>query len=431
MKKQSEGNSIIVVYTTGVFDLLHPGHLNLLRRARALGDKLIVGVQEDDSVEEQKGKRPIMSYEQRMAMLEALPFVDVVVPYGDLDQRKMLDLLKPDIMVQGGDWLKSGDRTEIIRYLTENNIKLVQFPYTRDISTIEIKKRVYSDLKQAEREKASDFNFYERLKLVPIDNLLTYEDFDSERVEKLIHSISASKTFFNPLTVGNIGEKNRYLLIDGTNRLEALKRLKAPYVFIQIVDYLNPSEVELKGNEHYLSCFPSKFKLLMTKAGISLESVRKSDSSLTYRNNGNLLAMIYIEKRAYRLNVQGNLDLDRKTEQLNKFVGSYKNNCRVCRKSEMGDVSQNYPIVIKFKKFTPSDIVEIVSRNLRLESGVTWHVVDNSVIHFRIPLKILIKGFEGEKEADLVLRDIIKKKMNNFSIRRYSSNIYVCDEWET
>ena len=117
MKKAIKNKIITTVYTTGVFDLLHPGHLSLLRKARALGDKLIVGVQEDDSVEEQKGKRPIMNCEQRMAMLEALPFVDIVFPYSNLDQRKMLAILKPDIMVQGGDWFKTGHRVAIIKYL--------------------------------------------------------------------------------------------------------------------------------------------------------------------------------------------------------------------------------------------------------------------------------------------------------------------------
>lgn len=430
MKKQIKDKSTIIVYTTGVFDLLHPGHLNLLKRARALGDKLIVGVQEDDSVEEQKGKRPIMTCEQRMAMLEALPFVDVVLPYSDLDQRKMVELLKPDIMVQGGDWLKSGNRTVIIKYLEENNIKLVQFPYTKGISTTEIKKRVYSDLKQIEREKALDFDFYKRLRLVLFDNLLTYEDYDPKRVERLIHSISSSKTFFNPLTAGEIGEENKYLVIDGANRLEALRRLKASYVFVQIVDYLNPNEVELKGNEHYLNCSPSKFKDLVSKVGISIESVRESDFSLICKNNGKQMALIYLEDKPYCLNLEGNLDLSRKTELLNKFVSAYKNSCRVCRKSETGDVSRDYSVVIKFKKFTPSDIMEIVYKHLRLESGITWHVVDNSVIHFRIPLKMLIRGFIKEEDADMALREIIKKKVENLSVRRYTSNIYVCDEWE-
>jgi len=143
--KQKKKKSIIIVYTTGVFDLIHPGHLNLLKKAKALGDKLIVGIQDDESVKKQKNKKPIMNCDQRMAMIEALPFVDIVLSYTDIDQRKILNLIKPDIVVQGGDWLETGDRSLIIEYLKNNNIRLVQFPYTKGISSTEIKKRVYSD----------------------------------------------------------------------------------------------------------------------------------------------------------------------------------------------------------------------------------------------------------------------------------------------
>ncbi|MEW6171240.1 MAG: adenylyltransferase/cytidyltransferase family protein [Candidatus Omnitrophota bacterium] len=136
---------MIIVYTTGVFDLLHPGHLNILKRARALGDRLIVGVQNDESVEQQKGKRPTMACADRILMLETLPFVDIVVPYQDIDQRLMLSLIKPDIMVQGEDWLKTGDRTEIIKFLKQNKIRLVQFPYTQTISTTKIKEKIKND----------------------------------------------------------------------------------------------------------------------------------------------------------------------------------------------------------------------------------------------------------------------------------------------
>ena len=133
---------MILVYTTGVFDIIHPGHLNILRRARALGDRLIVGVQEDESVEKQKGRKPVMNCLERITMLEALPFVDVTVPFTDLDQRKMLKLFRPDIMVQGSDWQETDDRTKIIKFLKENNIRLVQFPYTKNVSTSDIKNRV-------------------------------------------------------------------------------------------------------------------------------------------------------------------------------------------------------------------------------------------------------------------------------------------------
>ena len=133
---------MIIVYTTGVFDMLHPGHLNILRRARALGDRLVVGIQDDESVAKQKNKKPIMNCAERITMLESLPFVDVVFSYSNLDQRRILELMHPDIMVQGEDWQKTDDRKKILKFLKENNIRLIQFPYTKNISTTEIKMRI-------------------------------------------------------------------------------------------------------------------------------------------------------------------------------------------------------------------------------------------------------------------------------------------------
>jgi rfaE bifunctional protein nucleotidyltransferase chain/domain len=133
---------MIIVYTTGVFDILHPGHIDTLKRARSIGDKLIVGVQDDESVLGQKGRLPSVSCTNRMAMLEAFSFVDVVIPYYNIDQREMLALIRPDIMVQGQDWTKTGDRTEIIRYLKKNGIRLIQFPDVKNISSTKIKKRI-------------------------------------------------------------------------------------------------------------------------------------------------------------------------------------------------------------------------------------------------------------------------------------------------
>ena len=138
---------MIVVYTTGVFDLLHIGHINILKKAHGLGDELIVGVQEDNSVYEQKGETPILNCQERMLMLEALDFVNRTVGYKNTDQLEMLDSIKPNIMVQGSDWEDSSDRTLIKKYLIDNNIKLVQFPYTDNLSTTEIKNRIYKKQK--------------------------------------------------------------------------------------------------------------------------------------------------------------------------------------------------------------------------------------------------------------------------------------------
>jgi rfaE bifunctional protein nucleotidyltransferase chain/domain len=97
------------VFTNGCFDLLHPGHILTLERARSLGDALIVGVNSDRSVREMKGAgRPLVPEQERAEVLSALECVDAVVIFDQATPREMVAALLPDVLVKGGDW--SSDR---------------------------------------------------------------------------------------------------------------------------------------------------------------------------------------------------------------------------------------------------------------------------------------------------------------------------------
>ena len=94
-----------VVFTNGVFDLLHPGHVRYLRAARAEGDVLIVAVNSDRSVRANKGpSRPIMPEQERAEILESLAVVDAVVVFDDETPQVIIDRLRPDVLVKGADW---------------------------------------------------------------------------------------------------------------------------------------------------------------------------------------------------------------------------------------------------------------------------------------------------------------------------------------
>jgi D-sedoheptulose 7-phosphate isomerase len=94
-----------IVFTNGCFDVLHPGHIDLLKRAKALGTRLIVGINSDASVKSIKGpERPIFSQNERKAMLEALGAVDEVLIYDELTPEELIHDIKPDVLVKGGDW---------------------------------------------------------------------------------------------------------------------------------------------------------------------------------------------------------------------------------------------------------------------------------------------------------------------------------------
>lgn len=95
----------IVVFTNGVFDLLHPGHVRYLQRARALGDALIVGLNADASVRRNKGpSRPINSERERAELVAALACVDAVVLFDDDTPAAIIRSIQPDVLVKGADW---------------------------------------------------------------------------------------------------------------------------------------------------------------------------------------------------------------------------------------------------------------------------------------------------------------------------------------
>jgi rfaE bifunctional protein nucleotidyltransferase chain/domain len=94
-----------IVFTNGCFDILHPGHLSYLQKARALGDVLIVGINSDRSVKELKGNlRPIFDQEERCELLSGLESVSFITIFDESTPRDLIKVILPDVLVKGGDW---------------------------------------------------------------------------------------------------------------------------------------------------------------------------------------------------------------------------------------------------------------------------------------------------------------------------------------
>ena len=125
------------VITYGTFDLLHYGHINLLKRAKELGDYLIVALSTDDFNITHKGKKCYFSYEERKKMLEAIRYVDLVIPENNWEQKKEdIKNHSIDTFVMGDDWLGKFD------FLKENGVDVIYLPRTPEISTSRIKKQI-------------------------------------------------------------------------------------------------------------------------------------------------------------------------------------------------------------------------------------------------------------------------------------------------
>ena len=126
------------VITYGTFDLLHYGHINLLKRARQLGDYLIVAVSTDEFNWNQKQKKCYFSFEQRKALVEAIRYVDLVIPEENWEQKRTdAKEYHVDVFVIGEDWKGKFD------FLKEDGVEVVYLPRTPEISTTQIKKDLH------------------------------------------------------------------------------------------------------------------------------------------------------------------------------------------------------------------------------------------------------------------------------------------------
>lgn len=140
----------IVVFTNGCFDIIHPGHIDLLQRAKALGTKLIVGINSDESVKRIKGDpRPFLNQTDRKSILLGLSSVDEVLIFDEPTPQEIIEKVKPDVLVKGGDW----QIKEIIgaEFVLENGGKVFSLPLKEGYSSSSIVEKIKSGPDKSEK----------------------------------------------------------------------------------------------------------------------------------------------------------------------------------------------------------------------------------------------------------------------------------------
>ena len=126
---------MIIGYTTGVYDMFHIGHLNILRRAKEQCDYLIVGVTTDELCYKRKQKYPIINEQERMAIVEAIRYVDKVVPQTDMDKMRPVKELGANVVFVGSDWKGTDAWNQYEKDFAQVNCKVVYLEHTDGISS--------------------------------------------------------------------------------------------------------------------------------------------------------------------------------------------------------------------------------------------------------------------------------------------------------
>lgn len=151
MMEKRDSHKEIIVYTAGTWDMFHIGHLNLFKKSKELGTKLIVGVSTDELVESYKKSKPIIPYEDRVELVKSCRFVDEVVKQEKLLDIKQMEELGIDILSIGNDW--ESKYLEGLEWAKRHSkVKLVFLPYTSKISSTALKNKLISFANSGRKE---------------------------------------------------------------------------------------------------------------------------------------------------------------------------------------------------------------------------------------------------------------------------------------
>jgi len=129
---------MVIGYTTGVYDMFHIGHLNVIRNAKKQCDFLIVGVSTDELVEKEKNKKPVIPFEERIDIVESIKYVDKVVPQINKNKVEAWEKLKFNKMFVGSDWEGTPQWNEYEKQFVERGVEIVYLPHTDGISSTKI-----------------------------------------------------------------------------------------------------------------------------------------------------------------------------------------------------------------------------------------------------------------------------------------------------
>lgn len=125
---------MVIGYTTGVFDLFHIGHLIMLKNAKSLCDKLIVGVTTDELVS-YKNKKAVIPFEERLEIVRSIKYVDAAIPQLNMDKMQAYNKLKFDIMFVGDDWHGTEKWNELDEEFAKKGVRIIFFPYSQATSS--------------------------------------------------------------------------------------------------------------------------------------------------------------------------------------------------------------------------------------------------------------------------------------------------------
>lgn len=263
------------------------------------------------------------------------------------------------------------------------------------------------------------------LRLIKASEVLLHEECDDNRFNKLIERFKEEKVLYNPLIVGKY--KNKFILIDGANRFEALKRSGCKTILTQLVNYKD-REVRLKSWYHFAS-------------GMQMDDLKHylSGVNLEYKKWN-------VKKRLDKINRVGVISKSGETicikfsmsfeellltlSALNKYYESEFSYVRIDSDTDLTDMKRLSPdegLLFVYPDFKKKHIVKIAKLKQKLPAGITRHLISNRVLHIKFEIENLVSD-ENLDERNDELNEIIENKIESKKVRLYKEPILIFDE---
>ena len=269
------------------------------------------------------------------------------------------------------------------------------------------------------------------LRIVAQDDLLLHEEEDFERVARLIDRLAADGVLKNPPIVASLAGSHRYMLLDGANRVSALRNLEVPHLLVQVESYDEP-ELVISHWNHVVRDIETKTIMEMANSmpGVTVKEGelgdRGDESSPDY-----LCTIALSESKA--LHLRGELELSERVDHLRELTQIYyRGPGRMDRvnHADFPSVRQHYPhfgALVLFPNFSKDDVRRIAEAGERLPSGVTRILVPRRVLGFNLQLALL-KSHLPLQEKRHWLQEAINEKVSEKKVRYYQEPTFVFDD---
>ncbi|MDI6808859.1 MAG: hypothetical protein QME66_07760 [Candidatus Eisenbacteria bacterium] len=267
-----------------------------------------------------------------------------------------------------------------------------------------------------------------RLRIMPIGEILFHEEPDIERVAKLIDKFSADGVLKNPPVVAIVDKNPRRILLDGTNRITALRKLMVPDVLVQEID-LSDERLTISEWHHAIEHL-TKNEILAQADGLAGTSRQELKEEGMLDDPDFLCRMIFTDGTAAGLFGTG--DIFRKVDFLKRFTDLYHKLAYMDRVSytDPAGLKENYPdfsALVSFRQFTKAEIVGLADAGKRMPSGITRVLLPKRALNFNLHMNVL-KSELSAKEKNEWLKETVRQKILTKSIRFYREPTFSFDE---